>query len=89
MIYAELIYTGEKSKDGREEFYLEFYGHGKDLNEVYDEWKEELLEFHESMKDNPLDVNFSGKYFVSKNFPLRFLSKKKFTPTDKNFFYKS
>lgn len=92
MIYAEIVYTGEITKDGSREFYLQFYWKDKTVIEQ-DSWIQYITSSYQLTKDGPEhDIYFSRTtnpaYLISRSFVLSYLAEKKFTPVSENFFFK-
>ncbi len=90
MIYAEIIYTGKKTKKGDSEFYLQLYG--KDSFNERNAWIKHIESMYNSTKGDVFhDIYFTRKnpaYLISREFVLDYLIDKKFIPVSENFFYK-
>lgn len=91
MIYVEIVYTWEITKDWSHEFYLQFYWKDKTVIEQ-DNWIQYIKSVYQSTKSGvEHDIYFSRTnpaYLISRNFALNYLAERRFTPVSENFFFK-
>ena len=91
MVYAEIIFTGDKFKDEKE-FYLKFYYKDVKGSKISDEWVLYLEEKFKQTKETVFhDIYFTKNnpaYLISREFVLNYLAQKEFIPVSENLFYK-